>query len=416
MNNQSENGALNTLRYVLILLLGFIVGWFARDIKPVPSGTVSKSVDTTEIFMQPSVVEPRTEYVEQALTSIKVNDDLELLNEYLKKHDFEAVAGILETLQQGGDAGRLDEANEMVYRFVRELLSAKDNYAAKSLLNYYLAIFNRNVTARLLLVEVLIRLTDYQSAIDQLYLAKGHAFLTDTLSLINRKIRSLVNKHAANLKQNFKLSSLLIFYEKLTQQEADYAPYFIGLAEAQISMGEFEAAKVSLQMIISDADVGRHAAIMLSEVKQKEMPPATGSQNDPALVDAEPASSVKLHKQGNHYLLDVYTREENALRLLIDTGASMTILTPSALLEHNVQYNDTGEIRRFSTANGIVNAPVYQLESLSVGEWEVKNIDIAVLDLQGSAGTEGLLGMNFLQHFQFFIDQKRSLLRMSLRK
>jgi len=36
-----------------------------------------------------------------------------------------------------------------------------------------------------------------------------------------------------------------------------------------------------------------------------------------------------------------------------------------------------------------------------------------VLDLGDRSGLDGLLGMNFLNHFQFFIDQNEALLRLS---
>jgi len=61
-----------------------------------------------------------------------------------------------------------------------------------------------------------------------------------------------------------------------------------------------------------------------------------------------------------------------------------------------------------------VRAPIYILETLSVGDWSVQQLEIGVLDLGGQTGIDGLLGMNFLKHFRFFIDQNDSMLRLSL--
>jgi predicted aspartyl protease len=59
---------------------------------------------------------------------------------------------------------------------------------------------------------------------------------------------------------------------------------------------------------------------------------------------------------------------------------------------------------------------VYRIDALAVGDWQVRDLDIGVLEL-GSRGTvDGLLGMDFLQHFRFFIDQNRAELRLSLRE
>ena len=100
--------------------------------------------------------------------------------------------------------------------------------------------------------------------------------------------------------------------------------------------------------------------------------------------------------------------------MLIDTGASLTIFTPAVLEQRGIRYQDTGRTGVFNTANGPVEAPVYTLDSLTVGDWQVNNIEIGVLDLGGSSGVDGLLGMNFLNHFQFFIDQNEDLLRLSV--
>ena len=83
------------------------------------------------------------------------------------------------------------------------------------------------------------------------------------------------------------------------------------------------------------------------------------------------------------------------------------------------------EGRRFSLAEQLlqrflvtayrdVEAPVYKLDSLAVGDWQVNQLEIGVLDLGSQLGVDGLPGMNFLNHFQFFIDQNEALLRLSV--
>ena len=73
----------------------------------------------------------------------------------------------------------------------------------------------------------------------------------------------------------------------------------------------------------------------------------------------------------------------------------------------------TGRTGLFTTANGRVSAPIYRLDSVSIGDWQVSDLDVGVLEL-GDSGIDGLLGMNFLRHFQFFIDQHEALLRLSI--
>ena len=92
----------------------------------------------------------------------------------------------------------------------------------------------------------------------------------------------------------------------------------------------------------------------------------------------------------------------------------MTIISSAALQQRGLRYRETGRSQLFSTAYGRVSAPVYLLESLSVGDWYVQQLEVVVLDLDGHAVMDGLLGMNFLSQFRFFIDQNASMLRLSL--
>jgi clan AA aspartic protease (TIGR02281 family) len=122
---------------------------------------------------------------------------------------------------------------------------------------------------------------------------------------------------------------------------------------------------------------------------------------------------IPLHRSGNHFIVDASPGRGRKVRLLIDTGASVTILTPDVLEHPGIRYQDTGRTRVFNTANGTVQAPVYILDSLTVGDWEVNQLEVGVLDLSGGPDINGLLGMNFLRHFQFFIDQNKALLQLS---
>ena len=89
------------------------------------------------------------------------------------------------------------------------------------------------------------------------------------------------------------------------------------------------------------------------------------------------------------------------------------MLTPDVFEQPGIQYENTGRTRVFNTANGRVRAPVFVLDSLTVGDWQVNQLEVGVLALHGNTNIDGLLGMNFLRHFQFIIDQNEALLRLT---
>jgi clan AA aspartic protease (TIGR02281 family) len=131
-------------------------------------------------------------------------------------------------------------------------------------------------------------------------------------------------------------------------------------------------------------------------------------------VSAAGVVGIALHRRGNHFIVDASPAHNRNIQLLIDTGASLTMLKSDVFNHLDIQYTDTGRTRVFNTANGPVRAPVYILDSLAVGDWEVNQLEVGVLPGLGDSSIDGLLGMNFLRHFQFFIDQNEALLRLAI--
>lgn len=315
-----------------------------------------------------------------------------------------------ENAQLLSDAAAMQQARDDVLRLARQHIQAGDyEMATRSLQRFLLAAY-RDVDASLLLADAYYRQQDYLGAIEQLYEARAYAFRPEMLTRITRRIRQVVDKQAGQFSNNQNSASLLQLFQKLTQLEPDYAPYFIELAIVQLALADSDGAQRSLALVVNDPDVGEQARLMLASLQQAGTT-LPGSSPAAALTEVD---GVPLVRSGQHFLVDAYPADAGSLRLLIDTGASMTIISSAALQQRGLRYRETGRSQLFSTANGRVHAPVYLLESLSVGDWYVRQLEVGVLDLDGHAGMDGLLGMNFLSQFRFFIDQNASMLRLSL--
>jgi clan AA aspartic protease (TIGR02281 family) len=275
-------------------------------------------------------------------------------------------------------------------------------------LQRYLQSDYRDVEARSLLADALRGQHDLRAAIGQLYEATGQAWRAETLEELTRTIRAVVAEAADDLKRRGDTAGLLALYQDLTQLEPSHAPYFIELATAQLALDDLDAARQSLLLVAQDLEVGARARELLERVRVaaiEAQPPAT-------TATATEVAGIPLVRSGSHYLVDARLGSQPA-RLLIDTGASLTMLTPATLQSYAAGARATGKTGLFNTANGRVSAPIYRLDALSVGDWQVSDLEVGVLEL-GDAGIDGLLGMNFLRHFRFFIDQNEALLRLSV--
>ncbi|MEA2093266.1 MAG: TIGR02281 family clan AA aspartic protease, partial [Pseudomonadota bacterium] len=304
----------------------------------------------------------------------------------------------------------VENARTRILSHARILIADQRFSSAEQLLQLFLITAYRDVEARALLAEAYYGHKDFRAAIDQLYESRGYAYRPDTLERINWRLRSIVTEQAEALKRSNNHSSLLALYQHLTQLEPDHASYFIELAAAQLAFDDRESARRSLLLVSQDPDVGSHAQAMLTELYL-----ATDETQDAEQpVPLTEVAGIPLHRSGHHFLVDARPNNARSIRLLIDTGASLTILTPDTLERLGIHYTNTGKTNVFTTANGLVRAHVYTLDALSVGDWQVSRLEIGVLDLGDGSGIDGLLGMNFLQHFQFYIDQNDALLRLSI--
>ncbi len=389
---------------LLIFMAGWVLAWFMYRY------TGSEQLNS----VQPVVTEPSIFiYPEQSAAGFKPAETGHVngIARLLLRNEFEAAVERYEALQVEEGEEAVAAAGDQILTYARQLIASRQFSFAEQLLQRFLVAAFRDVEAHILLAEVYLDEENIHAAIDQLYEARGYAYQPAMLQRITGLIRSRVADLTATLNQNDDHNTVLALYQQLTRMEPDYAPWFVGLAAAQLALEDREAARRSLLLVSQDADVGAQARAMLSELSIGLVRPQDAEVQD----SGTGVIGIPLHRSGNHFIVDASPARGRNIRLLIDTGASVTILTPGVLEQHGIRYQDTGRTRVFNTANGMVRAPVYVLDSLAVGNWEVSRLEVGVLDLSGGPDINGLLGMNFLSHFQFFIDQKEALLLLSVK-
>ena len=109
-------------------------------------------------------------------------------------------------------------------------------------------------------------------------------------------------------------------------------------------------------------------------------------------------------------VINDFTQQE----FIIDTGASMTTLPQSTLVELGVHIMMDSPVHKVSTAGGIISAREVRIDSIGFNNSRVENMDVLALDLPGQPG-KGLLGMNFLKHFHVEINHDKGILTLTPR-
>ncbi len=92
------------------------------------------------------------------------------------------------------------------------------------------------------------------------------------------------------------------------------------------------------------------------------------------------------------------------VKLLIDTGASYTVLPRHILQRIGCNLNQPLGKKKIVTANGSITVPIVTVPSFNCLGVERINYPILGLDLPANSFTEGLLGMDFLYQVKAIID------------
>jgi clan AA aspartic protease (TIGR02281 family) len=99
-----------------------------------------------------------------------------------------------------------------------------------------------------------------------------------------------------------------------------------------------------------------------------------------------------------------------ALPFIVDTGATYTTIPSEMAQALGYDLSRAPQIN-VATAGGALSVPLIQVQSVSVGGYSVRNLEVCVIP-SGLGPDFGLLGLNFLRHFKYSMDSARSEFRL----
>jgi len=144
----------------------------------------------------------------------------------------------------------------------------------------------------------------------------------------------------------------------------------------------------------------------------KTMKGAPAESSDPVkLLFGETQSTsysipVKPHGDG-HFIVEVQINGNVKANLMVDTGATMVILSERLGEQLGIDNKKDFPSMSFNTAGGKVESPLFVLESLKIGKAEVFGLE-ASTNPNFKGAVDGLLGMSFLGEFKVEIDRESS--------
>lgn len=397
------------IEFALVFLLGWGLALYVIDHEQ--SKTISKTSTQQEpiqhsndtrpdtLTAQPSPQLPRPPSRIQSLPSSTARPDPAKVKQQLAQGQTDLLMEVLRTSPEGP---ALQNYRAVFFGELQNLKQRKQYQTAIDWLTAYLQVEYDDVSALQALADFHYLQTNYLAAIDTLYLAKSYAHEIAKSNQIVARLRAITQQYATQLKRDNNNLALLDLYQRLVSVEPEYSAHYIGLAQAYVALGNEYDARRTLNIIAYDPDNGAKAKQLLTLMEQR-------SQQEAA--NAEP---IALTRRGNSLVAEVLFDNRAYGRLLVDTGASLTVISPQLLQDLALDYGSPQRRAWFNTANGVIEAPIFIIDRVSVGAQSIDHMEVAVMDLDNH-NINGLLGMNFLRHFRFSIDQQKNVLYLSPR-
>lgn len=143
-------------------------------------------------------------------------------------------------------------------------------------------------------------------------------------------------------------------------------------------------------------------------------PPRLASQSTDQTM--RPASiSTPLERLGGLFVITIKINETRPARLILDTGASHTILSHAIARDLGLYARPSAASVTMQTVGGPVQADMVQVDSIRIAGAEVRNSIAAIHDLPDAPpDIEGLLGLSVLRQFDVTLDTTRSRLHLGL--
>ncbi len=309
----------------------------------------------------------------------------------LNDEDYFLASYLLKSLE---NKAQLTELKSHWLNKVSELISRGELSEADKAITAYLEFDRDDIDFLYLQVDNYLKQQLVLTAIEYAYNIQYHVYTENQKHEVINHARQMVYEYVDIFIQNNQWLELQSFIEQLMVTDVENLHLNWLYTSSLYELGEFELARNTIEPLLTAPNYKIKANALLTKIQ----------------IALRQPDSIQLTKQGEHFIVQATINETFNVALMIDTGASISLLSEQAFTEVN-KFTKVSYIEdiTLNTAGGLVTASIYQAESLSIQGYLVKDFVFAVSPYVG-ASNDGLLGMNYLRAFEFNIDQRNNLL------
>lgn len=223
----------------------------------------------------------------------------------------------------------------------------------------------------------------------------------DALAYLSKYLLRLVNNPGIFGASREWLMAQLNDLIKLTP---DNGELHLQLADMHAKADDQEQAQYHALMAANQDETRTRAEAFLAQLTNN----AIAAQTD------ELEHKISLVRFGTQFLVPV-TVEGRSVKLLLDTGASISGLT-SSFINRNYNLVKSPKPIQLNTASGTVESFLFVVDTLQIADLTFSKHMLARLPMENFDHFDGLLGVDILGRFDFVIDQEKAELRLRKRQ
>lgn len=250
---------------------------------------------------------------------------------------------------------------------------------------------------------------DVREALTELLDLRYQPHVDLDVTSVENAVQHIVDKHVAHLENTGGAKAVLDFLSYLIALDNSNQRYIYLLGSAQFRWGQELEALDTLSTIIYNPDWGPSATEIIDTVNKRDARLRVEAkraleqeqQKQRLLAQRQQRHHIPLQRIGNHFVVNARIDNKSQIRLIIDTGATITAINRGKIptggqVDRRIWLQTAGDRRR---------ADIYRVNHFSVEGIEISDMEIALLDLSHIEHADGLLGMNYLSRFDFYLDQ-----------
>ena len=406
---------IKVILYSCVFIIGFTCGIFystiyVKEIPPTNNDAVSKRLSEIAALSQrknKDTVLTDTTPQNNVSNNTSNKSSNETLNKTQKKFtNYELFVSYLNTseLQKALDIYQSDVTNDTIamyqnylFEFIEKKIEQRDSSSIE-LLNKFIQIEFNNTYALYLRSQIYFQEEQYKKAITELIELKAFYLESEFESKVNAKIDNYSTYFIQTLQEKKSDKELIKFLHFLLNHNPNNTKYSYTLAQTYFNLYNYDKAKTILEELMYDETYKNSVEKLLSVINKK------------IELSQKFSKKIKLEKQGTHFLIKAILNEEIEVKLLLDTGATTTIIDNTII--DRINHTTVDENIQLNTAGGFVKAKEVQINTFSISDTTVKNMKLISTKMYDDS-FDGLLGMSFFKHYDFYIDQVNSILHLN---